>query len=144
METGARPWPLDDPSGFQVSIASNYRAPFEARMRASNLGDWLPTGVLSDLRTVLSELVTNCVKHGSGGAIGVTVRVTTAGVVRGFVEDGGCGTVALALNRPVGDGGLGLLVVDRLVSRWGVEPGTSDVWFELAPAADARAKSAPD
>jgi anti-sigma regulatory factor (Ser/Thr protein kinase) len=134
METSGRPWSLDHDLGFRASLASTRRAPYEARERASVLTDVLPIAVITDLRAILSELVANCVLHGTGRDIDVTVGVSPDGVVRGCVNDGGTGPVAIARDRPIGAGGLGLRLVDALSSRWGVEPNSSDVWFEVAPA----------
>lgn len=49
------------------------------------------------------------------------------------VRDRGAGFVPGRLEPQGADGGYGLLLVDRLASRWGVEAadGTA-VWFELA------------
>ena len=84
--------------------------------------------------TIVSELVANSVKHGPGRPIHVNVKVSEDGAVLGRVEDGGPGRVAVREGVNPTEGGMGLKVVDAFTDRWGVEKGTSNVWFELAPS----------
>jgi anti-sigma regulatory factor (Ser/Thr protein kinase) len=92
---------------------------------------------LSDLRVVVSELVTNAVIHGSG-AIRVCIELK-GGSLRGEVIDEGPG-----FEHDVGADGVdpmhfrGLLFVQRFTSRWGVHHGTGHVWFEMDCAERAR------
>jgi anti-sigma regulatory factor (Ser/Thr protein kinase) len=85
------------------------------------------------VRLLLTELVTNSVRHaraGNGGPIEVHVRELPAGV-RVEVDDRGQGFDPRPRTPGIG-GGFGLLLVDRLADRWGVadeRPGR--VWFEL-------------
>jgi two-component sensor histidine kinase len=82
--------------------------------------------------TIVSELVANSVKHGPGGPIHVNLNVFEDGTVLGRVEDGGRGRVAIREGINPAAGGMGLKVVDAFADRWGVEEGTTNVWFELA------------
>ena len=85
-----------------------------------------------DLALVLSEIVTNAVRHGGGQVvISITpkpeflcVQVTDDGP--GFVPRPG----AMA-SEP--SGGFGLFIVERLVRRWGLtrEAQRTRVWFEF-------------
>lgn len=120
--------------GFRISLRSVPGASFLARRRVDALAEFLPAVTLADVRTILTELVTNCVAHGSGDEIAVAVEVHEDGSVRGCVSDGGSGTIEIAGDRPPGTGGLGLRIVDALAARWGVDAPSTDVWFELAPA----------
>jgi anti-sigma regulatory factor (Ser/Thr protein kinase) len=124
-------------SGFQVTLRSDGDAAHEARRQVNGLADLLPVAVLADLRTIVSELVTNCVRHGTGREIEVTVAVARDGSVRGSVGDGGVAPVEIGPPQSAFDAGLGLRIVDALVTRWGVHAPSSDVWFELAPVVDA-------
>lgn len=89
----------------------------------------------SDLKVVVSELVTNAVIHGHGG---IRLRILVTGEdVKGEIidEDGGLEHDG----RDVGVDqlqGHALLFVQRLTSRWGVHKGTT--WFEMSPAAEQR------
>jgi serine/threonine-protein kinase RsbW len=95
---------------------------------------------LEDVRLLLTELVTNALRHSAvtpEDEIGVRAELGN-GTVRIEVHDpGGDGEVE---QRPPGvrGGGYGLFLVDRLTDRWGVEQrdGTT-VWAEL-PAGAAR------
>ena len=84
--------------------------------------------------TIVTELVTNSVKYGPGGPIHLRVKISEDGAVLGRVEDGGRGRVALREGVNPAEGGIGLRLVDVFSDRWGVEEGTSNVWFELAPS----------
>jgi anti-sigma regulatory factor (Ser/Thr protein kinase) len=138
MEPGVQPWALAEPSAVDVSLDSVAEASREARHLIDGLGYLVPSSVLADLRTVVSELVNNCVAHGTGEPIDVCIDVTPGGDVRGRVGDLGCAPVGVAPPRAPGDGGLGLRIVDVVASRWGVCSPSSDVWFELRAPMDPR------
>jgi anti-sigma regulatory factor (Ser/Thr protein kinase) len=96
--------------------------------------------VLGDVLLVTSELVTNSVRHASGGP-GDVIRVraqAAIGRLRLEVEDGGRhGDVAIRVPDSDRAGGFGLNVVDALALRWGVSRGDrTRVWAEFADAAD--------
>jgi two-component sensor histidine kinase len=134
MNIGATPWTWSESSsGFEIVLDSAASAGWMARRHLDQLADLLPASTLHDTRTVLTELVDNSVRHGSGRPIAVVIEVTPGGVTRGTVSDGGSGPVEFAV-REASEGGLGLRIVDALVSRWGVSAPSSDVWFELASA----------
>jgi two-component sensor histidine kinase len=84
------------------------------------------------LELIVSELVTNAVRHGPGELITLRLAMEPDGTVAGQVEDQGSGIVAIR-DQPA-EGGLGLVVVDQLTSAWGVHPETTDVWFRLEAA----------
>jgi anti-sigma regulatory factor (Ser/Thr protein kinase) len=122
-------------------IELSYRSAPAAATRArvdvtERLAARLGAGALEDVRLLVSELITNAVRHGS---LTATDKVSLKaqlddGVVRIEVRDPGCdGEVAPRAPGPLG-GGYGLLLVDRLAKRWGVDrrDGTV-VWCELAP-----------
>ena len=123
------------------SFPCTSRAPSAARGVLDELDLPLRDDVMDDLRLVVSELVTNAVLHSRPGPearVGMTIdatadRVRLEVVDQGtsFVEGGGHPAAS-------DDHGWGLLIVERLVSRWGVlrGPGTT-VWAELALAAPA-------
>ena len=122
---------------FQITVPAGPAAPTTARRALTR---WLSTrttnGLLSDAPLVVSELVTNSMRHaGLRGAAGVRVSAELAdGILRIEVEDGGTNGAVIRRtpNRDRG-GGFGLNIVDSLALRWGVErtAGTM-VWVELA------------
>jgi serine/threonine-protein kinase RsbW len=110
-------------------------APSEARR---TIGEWLD-GVLDrsaveDVKLLVSELVTNAVRHPRAeGPIDVALELGK-GTVRVEVSDPGDGFAKPQVGPPPPDalGGRGLLIVDRVATRWGVTPGRpTRVWFEL-------------
>ena len=132
MNSGPAPWgPGKGSSGFEVSLESVPAAGGEARRPLAGLADRLPAAAFGNLLTVVSELVNNCVVHGSGGAIELSIEHTLSGHIRGTVSDGGMGPVEIS-SPGIGEGGYGLRLVDVLASRWGVNAPSSDVWFEIA------------
>jgi anti-sigma regulatory factor (Ser/Thr protein kinase) len=132
---------VDAGDALEVHVPQNVRAPGAARIVvAEGLGDRVAASVLDSARLVVSELVTNSVRHSGASAAGVVVvRVgLTETLVRIEVEDRGhAGTVAPRspdLERGVG---FGLNVVQALSERWGLEriaAGGTRVWAQLARA----------
>jgi anti-sigma regulatory factor (Ser/Thr protein kinase) len=92
---------------------------------------------LDDVRLLVSELVTNAIRHAGarpGGVVEVDVSIVGARVVRVEVGDPGPGFQPQPrddeMTRP---GGWGLYLVDRIADRWGVIRNRMNrVWFELA------------
>ena len=80
-------------------------------------------------RLLVSELVTNAVKYGGDGPVGLDVQ-TRDHRLRAEVIDEGNGFVAK--ERAVDqEGGWGLPLVEHLADRWGTFEGSTHVWFEL-------------
>src|SRR5204863_1301862 len=95
---------------------------------------------LEDLRLLVSELVTNAVRHGGADEAGVvSLRLLLEPLrIRVEVTDMGPG---FDLNVPTtrDEGGWGLVFVDRLADRWGIEhDGATKVWFEIDLPATGR------
>jgi anti-sigma regulatory factor (Ser/Thr protein kinase) len=121
---------------FVAQFVSGMETPTLARHQ---LDRWLPSSVgegeRGALRLLVSELVTNCVRHARAGddaPVELSVRLRPDGV-RVEVRDSGPGFEPQSEPRPRGaDGGYGLFLVERMASRWGVDTrdGTR-VWFEL-------------
>ncbi|MFL5856285.1 MAG: SpoIIE family protein phosphatase, partial [Solirubrobacteraceae bacterium] len=88
----------------------------------------------SDAMLVVSELVTNAVRHGGARTLGETVELHVALVgeaVRLEVVDPGDGFEPGG-HGPRHDGGYGLHLLDRLAARWGVAGSApTTVWTEL-------------
>ena len=94
-------------TGFAVSLESVPAAGGEARRHLAGLADRLSTAAFGGLRTVVSELVNNCVVHASGGPIELSIEHTLSGLIHGSVSDGGMGPMEISAPR-VGEGGCGL------------------------------------
>ena len=93
-----------------------------------------PPRLEGDALVVVSELVTNAIRHGGAGAasdeIGVHAAMLDA-VLRLEVTDPGPGFEPGG-HGPRPDGGYGLHLLDRLAIQWGVTGGEPvTVWAEL-------------
>jgi len=109
-------------------------------MVVARLRGRVPASVLETAQLLVSELVTNSVRH-SGASAGesVVVRVQlTDSMVRLEVSDPGCdGVIAPRAPDLEGGGGFGLNVVRTCSERWGLEhfaAGGTRVWAQLARA----------
>lgn len=99
-----------------------------ARLR----GD-LDAPLMETLRLLVTELVTNSVKHTGAETVELTVLVGSSSV-RTEVTDAGPGFDPAKTGSPSSDHtGWGLFLVERLAERWGVDKdgGATKVWFEL-------------
>jgi anti-sigma regulatory factor (Ser/Thr protein kinase) len=85
---------------------------------------------------IVTELVTNAVRHGPGGPVEVAIYAGGNGM-RGEVADPGPGIDHYGLDRrkATEEGGRGLFLVDALSDRWGLSVDRSRVWFEVAARA---------
>ena len=111
----------------------------DARERLAALCEPLPPSIEAPVSLLLTELVTNAVRHG-GARNGQPVAVTVehwAALIRVSVSDPGRGFRWRPPDsrRPPEEGGYGLVLVDRMARRWGIEPSedSTTVWFELSP-----------
>jgi anti-sigma regulatory factor (Ser/Thr protein kinase) len=112
-----------------VRVKADAQAPRISRSHLNDIKEELG-GRFDDVALVVSELVTNSVRHGSGD---VTVSIRRQPEkIRVEVHDDGPGFGA---DSPRGEG-LGLNIIERLVDDWGirVDDGCS-VWAELSTSA---------
>lgn len=114
-------------------IPRDPRAPAVARRIVDDLGDAVAPELAERARLLLSEVVTNAVRHGEGPTVRVLVDVADRGTLRCEVVDEGEGFVPRARDKPSTEvGGWGLHLVETLSRRWGVREGSTHVWFELS------------
>jgi anti-sigma regulatory factor (Ser/Thr protein kinase) len=108
----------------------------EGRHALDRLEGSLDNAQLSELQLLVTELLTNSIRHGvdDRGWIMLDVELYS-NAVRVVVTDSGPGfepeqpRPTPHVDRP---GGWGLCLVDRLADRWGVDRGNrTAVWFEL-------------
>jgi anti-sigma regulatory factor (Ser/Thr protein kinase) len=138
-----REWRADAIAVHGVEVAGGTHAPASARaILGELLAEHIDADDLFDVSVLVSELVTNAVRHAGADERGtVLVHVAVApGVLRIEVRDLGPGFVAPSVprSRPQG-GGNGLVLLARLSSDWGVATGDGTcVWFERALAPRAR------
>jgi anti-sigma regulatory factor (Ser/Thr protein kinase) len=89
--------------------------------------------MLSRIELVVSELVTNAVRHGPGTEILLRLAAGPGRSISGEVVDRGDGVIAIREQQHGVAGGLGLRLVDALTNGWGVRPGGARVWFRVEP-----------
>lgn len=119
-------------SDFAYEYPSNSGAPAAARREVREL-DAVPSDRLPDILIVVSELVTNAVRHGPGEETRVQLRISVSpDRIRIEVEDRGVDRFRRSSAARDGVGGLGLRLVETLSDRWGITPtGPTVVWCEL-------------
>jgi signal transduction histidine kinase len=103
-----------------------------ARHRLVGLEPSLAPETMAKLRLLVTELVANSVRHARGTPIDVKVTVGEK-LVRAEVSDGGAGfePPPEADAGPLKSSGWGLFLVRKMALRWGAEPATGTVWFEV-------------
>lgn len=118
----------------QVELVPDVTAPRHARDAVSRLNHGTTEELVMQLKLLVSELVTNSVLHaglGRGDHISLTVAVGTE-AVRVEVSDPGPGFAEPPKPDIEATRGRGLLLVERVADRWGVNRGErTRVWFEL-------------
>ncbi|HEX2069396.1 MAG TPA: ATP-binding protein [Actinomycetota bacterium] len=119
-----------------MTLQATPDAPRDARHALDRLAPEIPQDVLENVRLLVSELVTNCIRHAEvdpGATIELKVWPRDS-IIRVEVSDPGEGfepaPVSLSL---YSTSGWGLYLVEQIADRWGVqvENGTK-VWFEIA------------
>jgi anti-sigma regulatory factor (Ser/Thr protein kinase) len=132
----SRRGPTGPEERYAFELAGTPEAGLAARCELLARNGALPHAVRDDVLLLMTELVTNAVRHADGGPdrmMRVELR-QRPGAVRVAVCDEGPGFVAEVKAFCSDDiGGWGLLLVDRIADRWAVtstETGTC-VWFEI-------------
>ena len=123
------------------SFKADRQAPGAARHALGSLNGSLDRELGENLRLLVSELVTNSLRHTGSTEIRLEVW-RSDDVVRVTVSDRGAGFDLTGPPTPGDASGWGLFMVDRIADRWGVETdGETRVWFELTrPVAGGRAR----
>jgi anti-sigma regulatory factor (Ser/Thr protein kinase) len=111
------------------------RAASAARSSLAALNGRIPERIFEDLRLLVTELVTNSVRHaGLEGDEPIRLRVDCRpDAIRVEVVDKGPGFEPAVRADPEPEpSGWGLYLVERLADRWGVDSdGNTVVWFEI-------------
>jgi len=123
-------------TAFRQDLPRGAQAPGVARAEVrSRLSGVLEPALLADVELLVSELATNGVRHGGqhGDAVRLELEVAPGERVHVRLCDSGPGFDEPPSGpRPDGSGGWGLVLVDELSTRWGVDrDGCFCVWFEL-------------
>ena len=124
---------------LELALASTVTAPGRARAEVTA---WLARtghdgGLIDDVRLLVSELVTNSVRHASltpEQPLKLTATLHAAMLRLEVHDEGRLGTVARRPPRPLAENGFGHNLVAQLADDWGVERNSegTTVWLELA------------
>lgn len=128
---------------FELELPRELESAAAARQAVGDLADHLPEDIVGDVRLLVSELVTNALRHAELSdedriALAVAVREDA---VRVEVRDPGPGfEPPNEVGRdPEAGAGWGLYLLSTLSDRWGVtREGVTSVWFELDRSAAGR------
>jgi anti-sigma regulatory factor (Ser/Thr protein kinase) len=116
----------------RLSLTASSSAPSHARRAVDELESNLGERLADDVRLLVSELVTNSIRH-SGAPHDRPIEFALSAspeVIRIEVVDRGSWRPPTP--DPSGTSGWGLYLVDQLSDRWGVEHGQGTrAWFEI-------------
>ena len=119
---------------IEVRLPSDVSAPGDARRALDGLSERIDRSVFDDIRLLVSELVTNGVRHtgqGPKGWVRLLIQWHRRGV-RVEVSDPGPGFGDVPPPTMYQESGWGLYLVEQVSNRWGVEhDGGNTVWFEV-------------
>jgi anti-sigma regulatory factor (Ser/Thr protein kinase) len=126
---------FEAPLELALRLRSDDLAPAIARHALAGVRDRLGDDVTDDTELLISELVTNSVRHGppaSDEQIDITVAVTRRRVHVEVLDANGFRWDLVANRTPAEQGGFGLVLLANLAHRWGVQTGPpTKVWFEI-------------
>ena len=126
--------------GLRMRLGSGPDAAAEARHAIARLRADLDPPLMETLRLLVTELITNSVRHTDCDALTLRIAIGKSAVLTEVADDGPIfqPEAFKAADPRAGDpdSGWGLFLVQRLARNWGVkEEGSSKrVWFELARA----------
>lgn len=119
-----------------LNLALDVRSPGLARafLREDSRCADLDPGVVNRAELLISELVTNAVRHG-GPPITLAIACDPHSAVQVRVTDGSMTPPRARQARPQDESGRGLELMDLLSDAWGVEvsPSGKAVWFRVTP-----------
>lgn len=119
--------------GDKIEAEATFAPLVEEVARARHfIGGSVPPALRSSVELVVSELVTNAVRH---ARTPLTVRlIRSSPALRIEIEDSSAILPAVLDLTDDGEGGRGLQIVEALTTAWGVEASETGkrIWFEIA------------
>jgi len=119
---------------IDARFPSDVNAPGAARRAMDDLSGRVDDPVFDDIRLLVSELVTNGVRHagqGESGWVRLSIEWNLSGV-RVEVTDPGPGFGEVRVPTIYQESGWGLYLVEQVATRWGVQRTRGNtVWFEI-------------
>jgi anti-sigma regulatory factor (Ser/Thr protein kinase) len=114
-----------------IMLERTVDAPRFARRYARRVATSLGEERSEDAVLLVSELVTNAVKYGGEGPIELAIDRAGEHLRFAVRDKGGPGPLPEIREPGSAGGGHGLRLVDTIADRWGVEHGSTIVWFEF-------------
>jgi len=123
-------------AGFAVVLRGCLEAPGLARRAIAANAPTLPPSLQDDVSLLVTELVTNAVRHGGAATdrpLQVELRRQADRIRVEVVDPGSDFEPPAPPANGDASGGWGLFLVDQIAERWGVCPAPAGtcVWFEL-------------
>ena len=122
---------VDD--GLSLRLLGGPEAAARARRALSQLRADIDPPLMETLRLLVTELVSNSVRHAQSDIVVLRVVVGRAAVLTEVTDEGPGFDPAQTGPSGSKDSGWGLFLVERLSHRWGVaqDGDATRVWFEL-------------
>ena len=119
-----------------MRLGSGPEAAAEARKAISTFRTDLDPPLMETLRLLVTELVTNSVRHTDAASVTLRVAIGKGGVLTEVADEGPTFDPDDLGEAGTDRCGWGLFLVQRLAQRWGVKDdgGSKRVWFELRRA----------
>jgi anti-sigma regulatory factor (Ser/Thr protein kinase) len=117
-----------------MSVPASAEAGMALRLAVRSLESFLGRAQADEAELLVTELATNGVKHASRSDsdwITLQAIVDDEGLHVAVSDRGEGFTPEPRSSSRTEPGGWGLMLVDGIADRWGVERGPSKVWFEL-------------
>jgi anti-sigma regulatory factor (Ser/Thr protein kinase) len=119
------------PEPVVITLDRTVDAPRTARSHVRAAVGAMADERVEDAMLLVSELVTNAVKYGGEGPVELVIARDDERVRFQVRDHGGTGPLPEIREPGKTGGGHGLRLVDSIADRWGVEHGSTIVWFEL-------------
>jgi anti-sigma regulatory factor (Ser/Thr protein kinase) len=122
--------------GLKMNLGSSPEAAASARQAISRLPADLDPPLIETLRLLVTELITNSVRHTAADSLTLSVAVGKSAVLTEVADTEPGFDPQCVEQAGEGDTGWGLFLVQRLADRWGVthDGPSKRVWFELRRA----------
>jgi anti-sigma regulatory factor (Ser/Thr protein kinase) len=122
--------------GLKMRLGSGPEAAASARTAISKLQADLDPPLIETLRLLVTELVTNSVRHTAADSLTLSVAIGRSAVLTEVADTGPGFDPRWVEHSGDHDTGWGLFLVERLADRWGVrhDGASKRVWFELRRA----------
>ena len=121
---------------LEMRIGSGPEAAASARSAISKLQTDLDPPLIETLGLLVTELVTNSVRHTAADSLTLSIAIGKSAVLTEVTDTGPGFDPKCVEHSGDEDTGWGLFLVERLAHKWGVrhDGPTKQVWFELRRA----------